>query len=50
MPSESPVSGGLKPVFDVAPDGRFLMLRWRPKLRPPTELVMLERWTDLLPR
>ncbi len=41
---------GLKPVFDVAPDGRFLMLRWRPKLRPPTELVMLERWTDLLPR
>ncbi len=41
---------GLKPLFDVAPDGRFLMLRWRPKLRPPTELVMLERWTDLLPR
>ena len=42
--------GGLKPVFDVAPDGRFLMIRWRPGLRPPTELVMLERWTDLLPK
>lgn len=43
-------STGLKPVFDVAPDGRFLMLRWRPKRRPLTEPVMLERWTDLLPR
>ena len=41
---------GLQPIFDVRSDGQFLMLRWRPKLRPPTELVMLERWTDLLPR
>ena len=37
-------------VFDVGPDGRFLMIRRRPDLRPPTELIMLERWTDLLPR
>jgi serine/threonine-protein kinase len=41
---------GRKPVFDLSPDGSFLMIRWRPGLRPPTELVMLERWTDLLPR
>jgi hypothetical protein len=39
---------GLEPAFDVAPDGRFLMIRPRPALRPPTELIMLERWTDLL--
>jgi len=36
-------------AFDVASDGRFVMLRRRPDLREPTELVMLERWLDLLP-
>ncbi len=43
-------TSGLQPVFDLGRDGRFLMIRQRPDLRPPTELVMLERWTDLLPR
>ena len=41
-------TSGLRPVFDLAPDGRFLMIRARPDLQPPAELVMLERWTDLL--
>jgi dipeptidyl aminopeptidase/acylaminoacyl peptidase len=43
-------TNGLKPHFDLGPDGRFLMMRWRPHVRPPTVLMMLERWTDLLPR
>jgi hypothetical protein len=43
-------TAGLKPVFDVGPDGRFLMIRPRPDTRPPTELTMLERWTTLLSR
>ncbi len=41
---------GLQEVFDLGPDGRFLMIRRRPDLRTPTELTMLERWTDLLPK
>jgi hypothetical protein len=43
-------TAGLNLGFDVAPDGRFLMIRKRPDRRKPTKLVMLERWTDLLPR
>jgi eukaryotic-like serine/threonine-protein kinase len=43
-------TSGLRPAFDRGTDGRLLMIRQRPDLRPPTELVMLERWTDLLPR
>ena len=43
-------TAGLKPTFDLGNDGRFLMIRWRPALRQPTQLVMLERWTDMLPR
>ena len=39
---------GLKPAFDLGPDERFLMIRRRPGLRPPTQLEMLERWTDLI--
>jgi hypothetical protein len=41
---------GLQSAFDLGPDGRFLMIRTRRDLRPPTELMMLERWTELLPR
>jgi tRNA A-37 threonylcarbamoyl transferase component Bud32 len=41
---------GLVPDFDLGSDGRFLMIRTRPDLRPPTEVTMLERWMDLLPR
>jgi serine/threonine-protein kinase len=43
-------TSGLMSRFEVARDGRFLMIRSRRDLRTPTELVMLERWTDLLPR
>jgi hypothetical protein len=41
---------GLKGSFDVGADGRFLLIRWRNDLQRPTELMMLERWQDLLPR
>jgi Tol biopolymer transport system component/tRNA A-37 threonylcarbamoyl transferase component Bud32 len=43
-------TAGFRPGFALGPDGSFLMIRWRPAMRPPTELVMLERWADLLPR
>jgi hypothetical protein len=43
-------TAGLDQAFDVGVDGRFLMIRRRPDRRKPTTLVMLERWTDLLPR
>ncbi len=43
-------TAGLDVGFDVAADGRFLMIRQRPDRRKPATLVMLERWTDLLPR
>ena len=43
-------TAGLKPSFDVGADGRFLMIRWRTDLQRPSELMMLERWQDLLPR
>jgi len=42
------LNGLLSASFDVGADGRFLMVRPRPALRPRSELVMLERWTDLL--
>ena len=32
--------------FDVAPDGRFLMIKDRPQ--PPTELVLVQNWFDEL--
>ncbi len=41
---------GLLSRFDITDDGQFLMLRPRPDRRPPTTLVMVEHWTDLLPR
>jgi len=46
-------AGGMATVYlrpGHGSDGRFLMVRPRPDLRPRTELVMLERWTDVLPR
>jgi len=43
-------TAGVDLRFDVGADGRFLMLRRRPDRRRPTSLVMVERWTDLLPR
>ena len=42
--------GSFQSHFDVDAEGRFLMIRNRPDLRARSELVMLERWTDLLPR
>ena len=47
---DSGTADGMEPQFDVGRDGLFLMIRRRHDLRAPSQLVMLERWPDLLPR